>query len=299
LESQEQKAAFLERISDLKRTISRLERGLASESLDVIQRLEAQEKENETLLGEMGNMESELTRVQQENTRLLRQLAESEESRLHHTLERASWTKAQQGASKKSEIEKEKTAKLEERMKFQETTLQQMQAKIANLEQQLRIKSDTLSLLQQRCDTNEKANGDVVLLAHDLQQRLEEMHAALQQYQNKFSSEMESKEALQKDFLAMKEELAISNNRRGGKGGTSGGKGGGTSGDSYLEQQMESYKKALRCSVCNDRNKNTVITRCYHCFCKECVEDNLEKRIRKCPVCSASFGDKDVHALWF
>jgi E3 ubiquitin-protein ligase BRE1 len=55
----------------------------------------------------------------------------------------------------------------------------------------------------------------------------------------------------------------------------------------------------LRCSVCNDRPKGVVITRCYHMFCAECVNVRLENRDRKCPGCAAAFSASDVKAIYF
>lgn len=298
-EALEQKSAFLERIAELRRTIARLEKSAdpSSSVAELQQRLETQERENETLLSEMSQMEAELTRVQQENTRLLRSLAEGEEARLHHTLERAAWTKQQQTAARKGELERDKIAKCEERLRAQEATLQQWHNKASSLEQQLRTKQDELALWQQRAELAEKTHADLALLAQDLAQRMEETQATLQQLQQRALAETEQTTQLQREIQTLKEELALATRRAQVQGGGKL-KGSGSS-ESYVEQQLEAYKRLVRCSVCNDRNKSCVITRCYHCFCKECIEDNLEKRIRKCPGCGISFGDKDVHAIWF
>jgi E3 ubiquitin-protein ligase BRE1 len=55
----------------------------------------------------------------------------------------------------------------------------------------------------------------------------------------------------------------------------------------------------LRCSVCRDRFKQVAITRCYHLFCKECIDENLRNRHRKCPACGEKFGQDDVKTIFF
>lgn len=55
----------------------------------------------------------------------------------------------------------------------------------------------------------------------------------------------------------------------------------------------------LRCSVCRDRFKNVAITRCFHLFCKECIDENLRNRHRKCPACGEKFGQDDVRTIYF
>lgn len=55
----------------------------------------------------------------------------------------------------------------------------------------------------------------------------------------------------------------------------------------------------LRCSVCTDRFKSVAITRCLHMFCKECIDENLRNRQRKCPACGEKFGQDDVRQVFF
>ncbi len=55
----------------------------------------------------------------------------------------------------------------------------------------------------------------------------------------------------------------------------------------------------LRCSICKDKFKNVVLTRCYHLFCKDCIDDSLKVRNRKCPACGEKFGQDDVRPVYF
>ena len=60
---------------------------------------------------------------------------------------------------------------------------------------------------------------------------------------------------------------------------------------------LEASLSMLRCSVCKDRFKCVAIARCYHLFCKECIDENLRNRQRKCPACGEKFGADDVRTL--
>ena len=55
----------------------------------------------------------------------------------------------------------------------------------------------------------------------------------------------------------------------------------------------------LRCSVCRDRFKEVAITRCFHLFCRQCIDTNLANRHRKCPACGEKFGYDDVKTVYF
>ena len=72
---------------------------------------------------------------------------------------------------------------------------------------------------------------------------------------------------------------------------------GGMSGQA--EEELEALRGLLRCNVCHERQKDVIITKCMHMFCKPCIQRNLDARHRKCPGCGAAFGNKDVQQFFF
>jgi len=68
--------------------------------------------------------------------------------------------------------------------------------------------------------------------------------------------------------------------------------------DVALEAEIRAVKARLQCSVCSERDKSVVITKCFHAFCNECIQQNLKVRLRKCPGCGISFGQDDVHPIY-
>ncbi|KAJ0112961.1 hypothetical protein Patl1_00150 [Pistacia atlantica] len=65
-----------------------------------------------------------------------------------------------------------------------------------------------------------------------------------------------------------------------------------------LREELREYREILKCSVCLERPKEVVITKCYHLFCNPCVQRVTESRHRKCPMCAASFGPNDVKPVY-
>ncbi|KAK2749451.1 E3 ubiquitin-protein ligase bre1 [Myotisia sp. PD_48] len=57
--------------------------------------------------------------------------------------------------------------------------------------------------------------------------------------------------------------------------------------------EYEMLRTLALCTVCRRNFKNTAIKTCGHVFCKECVEERLTSRSRKCPNCNKSFGNND------
>ncbi|KAI1981490.1 E3 ubiquitin-protein ligase bre1 [Ophidiomyces ophidiicola] len=62
-------------------------------------------------------------------------------------------------------------------------------------------------------------------------------------------------------------------------------------GNSSSEYEM--LRTLALCTVCRRTWKDTAIKTCGHVFCKECVEERLTSRSRKCPNCNKSFGNND------
>ncbi|KAH9618916.1 hypothetical protein KSS87_006568 [Heliosperma pusillum] len=61
-----------------------------------------------------------------------------------------------------------------------------------------------------------------------------------------------------------------------------------------LSLELQEYKDILKCSVCLDRPKEVVITKCCHLVCNPCVQKVLNSGHRKCPLCATSFRPNDV-----
>jgi E3 ubiquitin-protein ligase BRE1 len=81
------------------------------------------------------------------------------------------------------------------------------------------------------------------------------------------------------------------------KGG--GGKGGGGGGGSSLDEGLlELYRRKVKCSLCGDNDKDAIISKCMHSFCRECIQRRLDNRNRKCPACALQFDYQSVKDLF-
>lgn len=65
-----------------------------------------------------------------------------------------------------------------------------------------------------------------------------------------------------------------------------------------LNTQISVLKSRIACPVCNHRDKKCILLRCRHMFCKQCVDENIKNRSRKCPACGTRFDTKDVADVW-
>ena len=95
-------------------------------------------------------------------------------------------------------------------------------------------------------------------------------------------------------MTAAREARAKQNSASGSTGGAAAG-----ADDEGENSMLNMTLGMLRCSVCRDRFKEVAITRCFHLFCRECIDINLANRHRKCPACGERFGADDVKQVYF
>lgn len=65
-----------------------------------------------------------------------------------------------------------------------------------------------------------------------------------------------------------------------------------------IQEELVLYKKLMKCNSCHIRDKNSVITKCMHVFCRNCLDNRIETRQRKCPNCGEPFGANDVKPIY-
>lgn len=68
--------------------------------------------------------------------------------------------------------------------------------------------------------------------------------------------------------------------------------------DEVILQENREYKEALTCDSCKVKQKDAVLTKCFHVFCYECLRNRYDSRQRKCPKCNCAFGANDFHRLY-
>ncbi|KAK6521680.1 hypothetical protein TWF506_001888 [Arthrobotrys conoides] len=58
---------------------------------------------------------------------------------------------------------------------------------------------------------------------------------------------------------------------------------------------LEGFRLMVRCGICpTARLKSRALKTCGHLFCKECIDERIYSRNRKCPSCSRAFAAADV-----
>lgn len=65
-----------------------------------------------------------------------------------------------------------------------------------------------------------------------------------------------------------------------------------------LNQEVESMRRCLNCSICGTRYKSVILMKCMHTFCKTCIDNRIETRSRRCPGCGTAFSREEVRPFY-
>lgn len=62
--------------------------------------------------------------------------------------------------------------------------------------------------------------------------------------------------------------------------------------------ELKNLRKIVECKACKIRQKEVILTTCFHTFCGECIDKNIQDRSRKCPVCLMKFSKFSVEKIF-
>ncbi|XP_021279614.1 E3 ubiquitin-protein ligase BRE1-like 1 isoform X2 [Herrania umbratica] len=288
--SQQRLAAAEAEIADLRQKLEASKRDKARLS----DSLKSKNEENEAYLSEIESIGQAYDDMQTQNQQLLQQITERDDYNIKLVLEGVKAKQLQDALLlEKHTMEKE--------IQQASASLDFYVMKAARIEDQLRFFSDQAQKLAEErfqnsvsLENTQKRLSDVRRSSHqaresleDSQSKIEKGRVALTELQIEIERERFNKRRLEEELGVVKRKVLHLRAE--------------TEGSSIVErlqQELREYKEILKCSICLDRPKEVVITKCYHLFCNPCVQKITESRHRKCPVCAASFGANDVKPVY-
>lgn len=196
-----------------------------------------------------------------------------------------------------------------------EETKQLLKEKVAHSEQKLNARNETITTLEERVTTSTAETARLIEALGRCRVLIAGLHkevTTLKDRHKQLIGRAELAEASatewkkQKEIEALKrrttedsmrnKEMEITKLRvicdasASGSGGEA---------DERVQKMLLMYKNLFTCAVCHERQKSVILTSCFHTFCRECIEQNIKSRSRKCPACSTSFAMEQVHDFFF
>lgn len=287
----QQKLATAEaEIAELRQKIDASDR----DAIDASDTLRMKSEEGDVYLAEIETIGQAYEDMQTQNQRLLQQISERDDYNLKLIFE--SFKAKQVHAS----LIEEKQG-LVNRLQHVNNLGECYKQRAARLEEQARTFSEQVGKAMEETRQNINALEQVKRKFTDAEKELANSKSSLQvarkELEKQRSKMMDAEAELEKERFErrrVQEELSILSTRASrlnahNEGGPLVEK---------LQEEIKEYKAILKCSVCHDRPKEVVITKCFHLFCSPCIQRNLEIRHRKCPGCGVLFGQNDVRNVY-
>ncbi|XP_045796984.1 E3 ubiquitin-protein ligase BRE1-like 1 isoform X4 [Trifolium pratense] len=256
--------------------------------------LRSKNEENEAYLSEIETIGQAYDDMQTQNQHLLHQITERDDYNIKLVLE---GVRARQ---KTDSLIMEKQL-MEQEIQQSNVSLNLYDTKAARIEDQLRFCSDQIQKLKDNKHQSSVGLENAQRRLSDIKPSSQQVRDTVVEVQSKITSSrvtcMELEVELDKerfDKKKVEEDLEVAKrnlSRLKAQDEDS-------SVTDKLQQELGEYREIVKCSICRDKTKEVVITKCYHLFCNSCIQKVAGSRQRKCPQCGACFGANDVKPVY-
>lgn len=288
--SQQMLAAAEAKIADLRQNIERSKR----EKVRLSDVLKSKHEENEAYLSEIETIGQAYDDVQAQNQQLLQQVTERDDYNIKLVLEGVCARQLQDSLLLDKQTMERKIQQENALINFCEKKAERIEDQMKSCSDQVQKLSETrvqktsaLENTQRRLQDIRRTTQQIMDSLEELQSKVDRSRINLADLQIELEKERFDKKRVEEELEAARRKHSQLTSELDG-----------SSVVEKLQQELKEYKEILKCSVCLDRPKEVVITKCYHLFCNTCVQKVVESRHRKCPLCAASFGANDVKPVY-
>ncbi|OWM86582.1 hypothetical protein CDL15_Pgr015617 [Punica granatum] len=275
-------------IADLRAKLDKSEREVS----ELVEAIRMKDAEAETYISEMETIGQAYEDMQTQNQHLLQQMTERDDYTIKLVSDSVKTKQAQSSLLSEKQL-------LTKQLQQLNSSIETLRSKVSHCEEQMKIvlAEGMRSAQEERhlAVSLEAAKWELADAEKELkwlksalsltEKEYDQIHRDLNEVQIKLNNEREETKKLE-------EELAEWNRKAAELMAETG-----EAAIQRLQDEINECKTILKCSVCLDRPKQVVIVKCFHLFCNQCIQKNIELRHRKCPGCGTAFGQNDVRAV--
>ncbi|MCJ1392359.1 E3 ubiquitin-protein ligase bre1 [Xylographa bjoerkii] len=249
------------------------------------------ERQYSMLNGELASMGTTFKKVSNSASQKIHHLSELEEKAMRLSAEKSRADQKYFAAMKAKDAREQEVRTLRAQNSKSSDIVSQLKdaeaatrALVVNLEKQLAETKEALTTLGKQHRISQQQASEKSILVDGLKSQVDEMKTSLTAKDGSISvisSTARKAEVEVEQLKARIEETKKSLDmwKTKGLGNQSG--------------EYEMLRNLAICTVCRKNFKDTAVKTCGHVFCRECVEERLQSRMRKCPNCNKAFGAND------
>ncbi|CDY10575.1 BnaC03g70390D [Brassica napus] len=291
----ETETACQERLATAKAEIAELRTQLdisEREVLELKEGIKVKEQEAEALIAEMETVGQAYEDMQTQNQHLLQQVAERDDYNIKLVSESVKTKHAYNTHLSEKQV-------MEKQLQNVNASVETLKARIAHSEEQMKgcfaeayklIQEDRHLVLSLETAKWELADAEkefrwIKSAVSSSEKEYEQISRRTDEIKLELDDERSEKKKLEEELMELNKELEELGSESV------------EAATLRLQEEVKNCKNILKCGVCFDRPKEVVIMKCFHLFCKQCIQRSLEIRHRKCPGCGTAFGQSDVRVV--
>ena len=269
-------------------------RSLEEQVKELHKMLANKKQEEAALLNDMEITGQAFEDMQEQNIRLMQQLREKDDANFKLVSERIKLENVQKILKEEKEIYVQQVVTLQEQQEAQMCVCKRLEEQLQILTQSVQLLEKELVHMQHTCEAYKRQAIDNVQLIQDLKLNSSKYLCQLKESQSQVAEKSEQLAGQVFTNKRQQEEIKHLNGKleRQKKYEMA------SSMDEVLREEIKEYKEQLRCPSCKVKQKDAVLTKCFHVFCFDCLQKRYDTRQRKCPKCNANFGANDFRKLY-
>nr|XP_006818089.1 PREDICTED: E3 ubiquitin-protein ligase BRE1B-like [Saccoglossus kowalevskii] len=269
-------------------------RNLEEHIQELQKKLTATKQEEEALLSEMDVTGQAFEDMQEQNVRLLQQLREKDDAYFKLMSERIKSNQIHKLLREEKDVLADQVTTLQTQVEAQNQVVRKLEEKERILHNSVTTMEKEMNLRQQALEHNKRKALELSQTGTDSKKLLDRYQNQVVTLQAKVVDKASEVEQQAHKYKRCQEEIEnlrrkLERARRIELAGSA---------DEILLEENKTYKTQLTCPCCNVKRKDTVLTKCFHLFCSECIKTRYETRQRKCPECNAAFGANGYHRIY-
>lgn len=226
--------------------------------------------------------------------RLMQQLREKDDANFKLVSERIKLENVQKILKEEKEIYVQQVVTLQEQLEAQMCISKKLEEQLLLANQTILLTEKDIGHWQHSCENYRRQALDHVQLIQDLKLNTQKYLGQLKEVQGQIAEKSESlasqsfmNKRLQEEIKHL--QIEIERQKKFEMASNM---------DEVLMEEIKEYKEQLRCPSCKVKQKDAVLTKCFHVFCFDCLQKRYDTRQRKCPKCNHGFGANDFRKLY-
>jgi len=261
---------------------------------DLQRALNAKKVEETALLNDMEITGQAFENMQEQNVRIMQQLREKDDANFKLITERIKIESFQRTLKEEKDVLAEQIITMNEQHEAQVSVSRKLEEEVKVLNSNIMLLEKELGVMQQACEQYKKGAIENAHTIQELRLHTQRNSDQIKETQNEISAKAEALLAQSYQNKRLQEQikhldLKLERHKKFESA---------SSIDEVLKVENKEYKEQLLCPSCKVKQKDAVLTKCFHVFCYDCLQKRYELRQRKCPKCNANFGSQDYRRLY-